>query len=209
MPTNGPATAAMVPMPARRRTRKNAARYIRTSTGALRAVNSPVGSSPSRAGSLIVTAAATASEIARIRPFEPARAAACSPTTSCFHSRSECSRANSRDTASSAPIRLTATRNASSAESPDASSPSIWSRRCPSSSSASVGVIALPWVRYERHVEIWVSVSSVGAIMRLPTRAAGGWGHPARSTRGSAPRSTTAHCWRCSAAAAVPLALSR
>ena len=38
--------------------------------------------------------------------------------TSCFHSRSECSRANSFEIASSAPIRFTATRNASFSERP-------------------------------------------------------------------------------------------
>ena len=35
--------------------------------------------------------------------------------TNCFHSRSECARANSRDSASRLPMRLTATRKASSA----------------------------------------------------------------------------------------------
>ena len=38
--------------------------------------------------------------------------------TSCFHSRSKCARANSRDSASRLPMRLTATRNASSAARP-------------------------------------------------------------------------------------------
>ena len=38
--------------------------------------------------------------------------------TSCFHSRSECSRANSRETSSRLPIRFTATRKASSALQP-------------------------------------------------------------------------------------------
>ena len=43
-----------------------------------------------------------------------AGASASGATTNCFHSRSECARANSRDSASRLPMRLTATRNASS-----------------------------------------------------------------------------------------------
>src|SRR5436190_7319911 len=43
-----------------------------------------------------------------------AGASAPGATTNCFHSRSECARANSRDSASRLPRRLTATKNASS-----------------------------------------------------------------------------------------------
>ena len=50
-------------------------------------------------------------------------------TTSCFQSRSEYSRANSRDNESRSPMRLTATRNASSSARPASRSAPIWSRR--------------------------------------------------------------------------------
>jgi hypothetical protein len=61
----------------------------------------------------------------------PCAGAASSPRaiTSCFHSRSECSRANSLEIVSSAPIRFTATRKASSSESPPCRSAATWPRR--------------------------------------------------------------------------------
>ena len=57
--------------------------------------------------------------------------------TSFFQSRSECSWANSPDRASTLPSRLTAMRKASSGVRPAAPRSAIWSRRWPSSSSAS------------------------------------------------------------------------
>ena len=58
-------------------------------------------------------------------------------TTSCFQRRSEYSRANSRDSESRSPRRLTATRNASSSSRPASRSASTWLRRWSSSSSTS------------------------------------------------------------------------
>ena len=49
--------------------------------------------------------------------------------TRCFQTRSECSRANSRDSASRFPRRLTATRNASSSARPLAVSVATWLRK--------------------------------------------------------------------------------
>ena len=50
-------------------------------------------------------------------------------TTRRFQSRSECSRANSRESASSSPMRFTAMRNASSSVSPASTSAPAWLRR--------------------------------------------------------------------------------
>src|SRR5262245_29293113 len=82
-------------------------------------------------------------------------------STSCFHSRALCSRANSRDRASTLPMRLTATRNASSAASPAASRSAIWSRRWASSSSTSRPFRAGALATYARHSAICDSTPSI------------------------------------------------
>src|SRR6266511_4432793 len=91
-------------------------------------------------------------------------------STSCFHSRSECSRANSRDKSSRLPIRLTATRNASSARRPTATSSSTELRRWSSSSSASDFCSSRRRCTYWRHCTNWFSSSSrpSGAVMPGP-----------------------------------------
>src|SRR3989442_11606807 len=113
----------------------------------------------------MVTAAATA----RLRTTSvsasvglPCSSAASGAMTSCFHSRSECSRANSRDSASRFPMRLTAMRKASSPAKPASLSTAIWSRRWPSSSSTSG-----PWIARRRRAD-------TVAIARSALRAARG-----------------------------------
>ena len=61
------------------------------------------------------TAAATAKTSVANQPLVARSGSSSPPRTSCFHSRPLCSRANSRDSSSRSPIRLTATRKASSA----------------------------------------------------------------------------------------------
>jgi hypothetical protein len=53
-----------------------------------------------------------------VRATEAGPASSSGAMTSCFHNRSECSRANSRAMASWLPMRLTATRKASSPAGP-------------------------------------------------------------------------------------------
>jgi hypothetical protein len=70
---------------------------------------------------LIASPAATASAkttIVSVRTSSTGWAVSVDAMTSCFHSRSECSRANSFEIASNPPIRFTATRNASFSERP-------------------------------------------------------------------------------------------
>ncbi len=74
---------------------------------------------PNSSGSLIANAAAIArptATTASLPDSDPASASG--EATSCFQSRSEYSRANSRDNESRSPMRFTATRNASSSARP-------------------------------------------------------------------------------------------
>ena len=103
---------------------------------------------PNSAGTLMASAAATArprTTSVSVRAVFADSSAASGAMTSCFHSRSECSRANSRDSASRLPMRLTATRKASSPARPASVSAASWSRRWPSSSSTSG-----PWMACRR-----------------------------------------------------------
>ena len=110
----------------------------RTGRGCAAATRPPRrGSRAARRTTWIATAAATAKTSASNHPLDERAGSSSSLRTSCFHSRPLCSRANSRDRVSRSPIRFTATRNASSAVRPTASSSAIWSRRCASSSSTS------------------------------------------------------------------------
>ena len=86
------------------------------------------------------TARATATRASLVSP--PLPEAASGATTSRFHSRSECSRANSRESVSRSPMRFTAMRKASSSVSPASTSALVWLRRWSSSSSTSTAWIA-------------------------------------------------------------------
>src|SRR5687768_2209505 len=123
----------------------------------------PPHSSPNSAGTLIAIAATAASAktmIISVRAPAVCSAGSISAMPNCFQSRSECSRANSFEIASCAPIRLTATRNASSSERPPSRRAATWSRRWSSSSATSTGRIAWRSRRKPRHCSICASSES-------------------------------------------------
>jgi len=123
---NGTATAIQVRHPREPRTSRYAASAPRMRIGALRIVTS--SGAPHSAGSLMTTAATIANATAS-RPPRLGRVDSAEPSTSCFQSRSECSRANSRESWSTRPSLRTAIRNASSGVSPRLRRSSIRSRR--------------------------------------------------------------------------------
>ena len=172
--------------------------------GVERLVSSGRIRTPNSSGTLMATAAATArakttSGLGTGGALGGASSASAA-MTSCFHNRSECSRANSRDSASRLPMRLTAMRNASSSGESDVVSAASWSRRWPSSSSTSGPSMRRRRRRYARHCAICSSSGAIGerrhavhAFIQIPRRVS----------------STTCHCCRWAASCVRPSLVMR
>ena len=173
--------------------------------------------SPNSSGTLMDTAAPAAQMTIASRSRRDRVSAAGLPvspaSTSCFHSRSECSRANSRDRSSRLPMRLTATRNASSARRPTAMSSSTEPRRWSSSSSAS------DWLQLPAALHVLTPLRELGLqlVLALWRRhawppngiAVNGRKSPGPSQISLSASTTVSHWRRCSASSARPVSVMR